>query len=56
MWNRFVILKGLVKGAKPLWYQGFADRQAYRTGSGARLIKVDTKVRKTLQTDIPIDI
>ena len=51
LWNRLIILEGLVKGAKPLWCQGFADRQAYRTGSGARFKKVDTKECKTQQTD-----
>ena len=45
LWNMFIILEGLVKGVKPLLYQGFADRQLYRTG-GARCLKVDKKLCK----------
>ena len=36
-----------VEGPKSLWCQGFADRQAYRTGGGARYIEVGTTVYET---------
>ena len=38
LWNRLIILEGVVKS---LWCQGFADRQTYRTGGGARCNAVD---------------
>ena len=41
---------GWVEGAKSPWCQGFAGKQTYRTGGGARCIKVGTKVYKTGQT------
>ena len=41
---------GWVQGAKSPWCQGFAGLQTYRTGGGARCIKVGTKVYKTGQT------
>ena len=41
---------GWVEGAKSLWCQGFADRQTYRTGGGARYIEVGKKLLETGQT------